>query len=300
MSLTTTTNSTIHNIWKQEKRCAIPKVAKASPDPGKAAGWGAVSRTAAHRTKIMLPLCRMHKTPSGPFKAGAALNLDHETMRRARRAEEPLPGLALRCEQGLRRKCGTLWCIRRSGSLMEGDRRAALLQWLQYAECDEMNCTKADDKPPSFRWPAKSLDRKPAELLYVRTCIHRPTRPAGLKQDVTSKRLNGTVSQHLQSSFPTYMFVTDMQSFCCAKSCTSWFLHTENRNKITLRVLVSKTFGNLHKFVGDCCHLLVEHAHDSIYHSDKSKVVAKIRAAVRWLSKWKKHTILFQYAHFIV
>lgn len=50
-----------------------------------------MDRTAVHRTKIMLPLGRMHKTPSGPFKAGTALNLDHEEG--PRRAEEPLLGL---------------------------------------------------------------------------------------------------------------------------------------------------------------------------------------------------------------
>lgn len=57
-----------------------------------------MDRTAARRTKIMLPLGRMHKTPSGPFKAGTALNLDHETMRRAKQAEEPQLGKAPRCE----------------------------------------------------------------------------------------------------------------------------------------------------------------------------------------------------------
>lgn len=67
-----------------------------------------MDRTIVHRTKIMLPLGRMHKTPSGPFKAGAVLNLDHETMRRTRRAEEPLLGLAPRCVQYLR---GEIWCV---------------------------------------------------------------------------------------------------------------------------------------------------------------------------------------------
>lgn len=39
---------------------------------------GTVDRTAVHRTKIMLPLGRMQKTPSRPFKAETHLNLDHE------------------------------------------------------------------------------------------------------------------------------------------------------------------------------------------------------------------------------
>lgn len=91
---------------EKEKRCAIPKVAKANPEGAKGAGRGAVDRTAVHRTKIMLPLGRMHKTPSRPFKAGTALNLDHE--KRAREAEEPQLGLALNCVQCLRRGCGDL------------------------------------------------------------------------------------------------------------------------------------------------------------------------------------------------
>lgn len=43
---------------------------------------GTVDRTAVHRTKIMLPLGRMQKTPSRPFKAGTHLNLDHEKVAR--------------------------------------------------------------------------------------------------------------------------------------------------------------------------------------------------------------------------
>lgn len=73
----------------------------------------------------------MHKTPSGPFKAGTALNLDHESMRRARRAEEPLLGLCTALKERL------LVCNLRPGELEEVDRRgAAVPQWLRPAEWD--------------------------------------------------------------------------------------------------------------------------------------------------------------------
>lgn len=66
-------------LRKGEKVCySKSSQSKSNADPGKGAGRRAVDRTAVHRTKIMLPLGRMHKTPSRPFKAGTALNLDHE------------------------------------------------------------------------------------------------------------------------------------------------------------------------------------------------------------------------------
>lgn len=46
----------------------------------------------------MLPLGRMLKTPSGPFKAGTALILDHETAQQRLLSRGSSARLALRCE----------------------------------------------------------------------------------------------------------------------------------------------------------------------------------------------------------